>query len=249
MAVVHGNSTKLLFADADLTSYFRSSDWDTLAAVEDVTPFGAAGMARIYAKTINGGKLALAGWWDPTLLIGPDVELSAIQASTSPTPVTVAYQGLASGIGVDTMQVYFVDYKIMTPADKVSTISATFEGSAPVTIMALSLTDLTAKTTTGTGSGVDFTTVTTLNGGAAQLHVTAVGGTGSPSLVVKLQDSADNSTFADLAGTTFATVTTATTSQRINIASGTVRRYIRAAWTIAGTNPTFTFHVSFQRNV
>ena len=66
------------------------------------------------------------------------------------------------------------------------------------------------------------------------------GGGTTPTLDVKIQDSADNSTFADVLGKVFTQVTGASASiQSLAIDTRAVRRYIRAVLTIAGTSPTF----------
>ena len=66
------------------------------------------------------------------------------------------------------------------------------------------------------------------------------GGGTTPTLDVKIQDSADNSTFADVLGKVFTQVTGASASiQSLAIDTRAVKRYIRAALTITGTSPTF----------
>lgn len=93
------------------------------------------------------------------------------------------------------------------------------------------------------GTGVDFTTVTTLFGWQAYLHVFAFTGT---SVTVTLQDSADNISFANLTGGAF-TAATGITAQRLEGGrTATVRRYVRAI--TSGTFSNAVFAVSFTRN-
>jgi hypothetical protein len=102
--------------------------------------------------------------------------------------------------------------------------------------------DLTAESVTGNGTGYDdlpTSVITSANGGVGMLHVTAATGTGG---TVKIQDSADNITFADII--TF-TATAAATSERKTV-TGTVRRYIRSIRTI-NTTSSLTYGVSFAR--
>lgn len=101
-------------------------------------------------------------------------------------------------------------------------------------------------TTTQTGTGVD---TLGYNSAMVVLEVGAVSGT-TPTLDVKIQDSADNSAFADVTGLTFTQVTTSNNSQTLRIEglnssyTGTARRrYLRAVGTIAGTTPSFAFGV------
>lgn len=90
------------------------------------------------------------------------------------------------------------------------------------------------------GASIDDAAATTF-GAQFYLHVTGFTGT---SVTVKIQDSADNSAWADLAGAAF-TAATAIGWQRIAV-TGTVRRYLRAVTT--GTFSSATFVVNAVRN-
>ena len=76
------------------------------------------------------------------------------------------------------------------------------------------------------------------------LNSGAGGGT-TPTLDAKIQDSADNSAFADIPDKVFGQVTDAGASiQFLGIDTRTVKRYIRVALTIGGTTPTFGLAVT-----
>lgn len=107
------------------------------------------------------------------------------------------------------------------------------------------LTDgMRTDTTATNGASLDETDVSTAFGWQAYLQVTALTGT---NVVVTLQDSADNSTFANLTGGAFTSVTTPQTTQRLQGgATATVRRYLRAI--TSGTFTSATFCVMFVRN-
>lgn len=98
-----------------------------------------------------------------------------------------------------------------------------------------------ARTATVTGSGIDLKDY--IGGYEITQDVGAVSGT-SPTLDGKIQDSADNSSFADVSGATFTQVTTSDKIQSIRIDVDAVRRYIRYVGTIAGTSPSFTMGVN-----
>jgi len=101
-------------------------------------------------------------------------------------------------------------------------------------------------TTATNGTAIDFGAASTLFGMQAYLQIASVVGT---SVVVKLQDSADNITFADITGLTFTAVTPggAPSSQRLQtLNTATIRRYVRVATT--GTFTSAVFQVSAQRN-
>jgi hypothetical protein len=73
-------------------------------------------------------------------------------------------------------------------------------------------------------------------------EVGVVSGT-SPTLTGKIQDSADNSTFADVTGYAFTEVTATGNLQTLQIDTRTLRRYIQYVGTIAGTTPVFNLSV------
>lgn len=101
---------------------------------------------------------------------------------------------------------------------------------------------LRTDTTATNGSSIDNAAATNF-GLQAYLQVTAITGT---SVTVKLQDSADDSSWADVTGGAF-TAATARGAQRIATANDlTVRRYLRVATT--GTFSSATFLVQVTRN-
>jgi hypothetical protein len=93
------------------------------------------------------------------------------------------------------------------------------------------------------GTALDFGAVSTLFGLQAYLHVFAVTGT---SVTVKLQDSADNSTFADITSAAFVAATTSGAQRLQTGRTATVRRYVRVATTGTFSNAQFFCH--FVRN-
>ena len=105
-------------------------------------------------------------------------------------------------------------------------------------------------TTATNGTGVDLNslgfgfTTTASFGAQAYLHVFAFTGT---SVTIKIQDSADNVSFADLTGGAF-TLVAGVTKERIQTGrTQTVRRYLRAVTT--GTFSSVTFAVQATVNI
>lgn len=85
------------------------------------------------------------------------------------------------------------------------------------------------------------------NGGSAYLQVSAFALGGYTSFAIKIQQSINNADWTDLVS--FTTPTSAPTSERKTV-SGTVARYLRAAWLLtgAGAGQSFTFMVGFSRS-
>lgn len=94
-----------------------------------------------------------------------------------------------------------------------------------------------AVTATANTTGVDRLNYA---GTAAVVTLAVPAGTGTtPTLDAKIQDSADNSTFADVSGAAFTQVTTALSIQHIALNLDSCKRYIRVAFTVSGTTPSY----------
>lgn len=90
------------------------------------------------------------------------------------------------------------------------------------------------------GTGVDVKDFI----GNLQILLDAGAGTGTtPTLDIKLQDSPDNTTFADLAGKAFTQVTTVASRQQMVLDTNACNRYVRAVATVGGTTPSFPISV------
>lgn len=98
-----------------------------------------------------------------------------------------------------------------------------------------------SKTATFNGGGVDL--INYDGRFAAFVKIGAVTGT-TPTLDVKVQESADNSTWSDISGATFAQLT-ATGTDGVMLDCQRQLRYARLVFTIAGTTPVFLLSADF----
>jgi hypothetical protein len=196
--------------------------------------------------------IELEGYFD-TDTVAPATTMEALFHSKIDSgevfPITFAPDGGGTiGDGVYMMNGFLQEYTIENTVDEAAAVEATFRCSSALARGLVLHTDDTARTVTGdhgdapSATTVDNTTSSS-DGGIGVLHVSAVSGT-TPTLVVKIQHSADGTTWADLI--------TFSSQNAINgeyqTVSGTVNRYLRAQWTIGGTTPSFNFTVAFKRN-
>ena len=106
----------------------------------------------------------------------------------------------------------------------------------------LGLIPANSNTTTVTGASVDCKDYEGI--AAVILDAEALAGT-TPTLDVKIQDSADDSSFADVAGKTFTQVTDGgALLEKIGVNLSDLRRHVRAVGTIAGGSPVAVFSVT-----
>lgn len=91
------------------------------------------------------------------------------------------------------------------------------------------------------GTGIDLTTIG--NPKSCVLYAAGGAASGTPTtqtLDAKLQDSADNSTFADLSGAAITQITADSTEGIVDVNLSSARRYVRVVRTVAftgGTSP------------
>ncbi len=162
------------------------------------------------------------------------------------TDVLLAYfRGAALGNQAAFLTAKQIDYAVTRGNDGALTVQVAAQSNGFGIEWGVQLTagKRTDSTATSPGTGVDTTTVSTAFGLQAQLQVFSFTGT---SVTVKIQDSADNASFADVAGLTF-TAATGRTSERIaTSATQTIRRYLRVVTT--GTFSNAVFSVVANRN-
>ena len=232
-----GRDQRLLVDQYDISSYLTDIKASKDVEMYDTTTM--TGTSKTYQPGLKNGKLSISYLWD--------------QAAGGSDPVLQAALGSAAGQVVSYFPVGYA--AIGNRAELLSSRLTNFEAGAGVAdllkgsseIMSdgdmdggVVLSPLTSRTGTGNYASVD-NGVASANGGVGHLHVTVDNGT---ALVVKIQDSADDSSFADII--TFTSIGVVG-SERIALAVGSaVRRYVRAAVTTL-TGTAFTFAVTFAR--
>lgn len=239
MAFLHGKSTAVLFNQHDLSHYFNDASVSRSIETAETTSFGAS--AKSYIVGLQDGTLSLSGMFDGSAN-AVDAVISGRLGVESGAVVTIFYGGATAGNRVAIAAVEGTSYDISAPVADVVAASAELQADGGID-NGVALTALASVSSTGTGSAQDHG-ASTANGGIASLHVTA--NAHSDTAVFKVQHSADNSVWADLA--TFTTVSASTaTSERVVVAAGTtVNRYLRASYTLAGSGDITTV-ISFAR--
>jgi hypothetical protein len=235
---IHSKDAQLLINQFDLSAYINAYNAQAQLATHDVTCL--TNQSPNYFPGLKSGNIVADGFFSPDTNVGSDVALPPLLGTNC--VITLLPRGGAVGNRAYTLQELLKSYDIgVKVADMVRNHFAA--DSTDGYDYGVSLHPVQAETATGNGSSVD-NSAATQNGGVAQIHATAL--TSNPSVVVKVQHSPDNSTWADLA--TF-TALTAAGYQRLIVAAGTtVNRYLRAVWTFTGgTSPSLTFQCSFSR--
>jgi len=183
---------------------------------------------------------------------GSDEELEALLGNATSPLTTVALSGGTIGNRAIMMQSDLTNYGISSPVADIVSVSADFQcttdGTTNLTYACQTGVQLTTGASIAHGALGNLSSVdnsaSSANGGFALLHV-PTNTVGGGATTIKVQHSADNSSFADLI--TFSTVAASTKTSELKAVSGTVNRYVRATASTAGSSGAITFMVSFAR--
>jgi hypothetical protein len=243
----HARRTKVFVNGDDLSAYLNSVDTDSSCPMLDSTAFGDAD--KTYEPGTPDGKVSLKGLWyakpgasDPLDRDAiDDILHAAIGDETANLVVTVCQEGAdAAGLAATLFETKLQKYSVTAPHDQLVSCMAEMQADGGLRYGQL-LAPLAARAVSGNGAAADLGAATT-RGFEANLHCTARGSAGD-TLAVTIEDSADGATGWATIGT-FAALTNQGRA-RLEIA-GSVRRYVRAKWTITGDGgESFTFVVAF----
>lgn len=237
MAVQVLTDALVLINGADLSGYSNKVSVDAAVEELDSTTFASGGW-REKVGGLASHEFMVEGFWDVGDAAKPDnrlwTDLGTVAAWTA-TPAaavgTVAYLGnVLSG-----SHVVGGDVGTLAP------FAARGNGSGRVIRGELLHSPGTARTTTGTTTGVQLGALTSAQAMYAALHVCSVSGT-TPTLVVTLQSaSTQGGSYTDRI--TFSSANTVS-SQLSSYAGAQVHTWWRVSYTIAGTSPSFLFAVA-----
>ena len=249
MAFRHGRKTGIAFQGADLTTYLNEAGANHTVETAETTAFSDD--SKNYIVGHQDGTVSLSGMFDG----GTDAidEVIQGQLGTEDGAHVLVQQGYDAadipGIRVQFAKGELTNYEISSPLGDVTAVSIEINADGGL-YGGVALHDPTSGgfRSKGAGSSTDETSVdngaSTANGYVAQLHV--VSNTLDGNLIVTIEDSANDSTFATL--DTFSTVSGGTTTQEQVTGTGTVDRYVRINLdTTAATTGTAIVAVGFAR--
>lgn len=240
----HGKNTTVNFGSYDLSSYLTSQSNSSAVETVETTTFGSA--SKTYQVGLKDGTVNLEGLWAGDVS-GIDEVFEAAIGSTTPKVITVGVEGSAIGRRAILAYTNKTSYEIKGAIADLVTISAQAQatGTTGGLDRGVLLASSQSITATVNNSSVD-NAASSANGGVAHLHVPV--NTRNGAVTVKVQHSANNSTWVDLVTFTSTTSTTIT-SERVEVAAGTtVNRYLRASVSgFAGSSGSVTITVGFAR--
>ena len=238
MAFRHGKDADLFVGKYDLSNYVNEVTASMSIDTAETSTIG--NNTKSYITGQNDATVSVSGLFDGGAGAIEAVYADIIDNDLTPA-ITIVYDGGTVGSRATIAQGKQTSYEIGIPVGDVVSLNGEFQvtgGMRQAVILAYN----TALSATTNGSSVDNTSSTTI-GALANLHITA--NSRSTTTVVKVQHSADNSTWADLI--TFSTVAIGTvTSETISV-SGTINRYLRAQTTLTAGTGSITPTIAIAR--
>lgn len=219
------------------------------ADLAETTAFGSS--ARSYMPGFPGGTVSFGGMFSGAAT-EVDAVLSAGLSGTAAAPLSIGIESLGTrGRRAFMCNVWDTSYSVTSPVSDVVAIAAEFSYDSRMDSgwVLQPQNTFTATVAAAGATSVDTTTTSSV-GYVANLHIYA-NTRDAGSVTVALHDSADNSTFAIIAGgsATFSAVNGGVTaSQRLEHASQTVRRYVAPNITVTGgTTGSYAILVTFAK--
>jgi hypothetical protein len=239
VAFINAQNTRVLYGNVALACYLRNVAPQASIDMLDITTL--CDTSRQFTSSLRDFSLNLEGFLDDDGTAGSVVEALTAPIETGATiPASVAPNGFAAGQSVWLIPARTLSFEPTSQVADVVTFNMALGSGTPAST-GVSLIDLAALTTTGNGTTVDQTAATS-NGAVAHIHVTAVDGT-DPVLDMVIQHSTNGSDWSTLLSFT----SVSTTTSEVVYSTGTVNRYVRVAYTITGTDPSFNAQVSLAR--
>lgn len=222
----------------DLTSVSNKVELSSEVEEKPTTNYGSGG----YTEVVGGlasAEISGEGQWEA----GDDTKVDdaswAQLGGTGPWSISANNAAAVGGLAYFTKAMR-ADYKLGEAVGEVAPWTSTAKSAWPLVRGQFAHPPGTARTTTGTGTGLELGAVTAGRRVYAALHVLSVAGT-TPSITARVESSEDD---------TFAAPTTRATFTATSEAGGEILRtdgtaitdtWWRVAWTISGTTPSFLF--------
>lgn len=222
----------------DLTSVSNKIELSSEVESKDATNYGSNGWTEVVGG-LASGEISGEGQWEAGDTTKVDDGAWAGLGGSGPWSVSANTAAAVGDLAYFT-QALRCDYKLLGEVGEVAPWSSTAKTNWPLVRGQFAHPPGTARTSTGTGTGLELGAVAANKRLYASLHVLSVAGT-TPSITARVE-SDDNSGFTS--ATTRLTFTAATAvGGQILRTDGTAitDTWWRIAWTISGTTPSFLF--------
>lgn len=241
LAASHGSNADVLVNGNIVSQYLN--DWSQSMSRDKAETSAFKSLFKSYVAGLGDNTIALAGLFDSSNPTAEDPLIYSYLTALTAVDNTWLYSPLgAQGASAAGNIAYSISgiatkYEVKSALNAANAITAEIQmdqnggGLDRGVILSPWVTQGAGGNSTSSDSGV----VSTTNGGVLVVHTFS----DTASLVVNLQDSADNSTFANVTSYTLSPTNATIAAYRYPAAgttpTGTIRRYTRVTWTGTGT--------------
>ena len=230
----HGKNAVVLLDNTNLSTTLTDASVSLTADVAETSTFTAS--SKTYVAGLKDGTVTLSGYFETT---SPDADAEFLaQLGSSGSAFSIAPIGYTRGNPTEFGNVIETSYDRSADIGSVVAVAVAFQFNGDA-YNGKSLLTPTAITSSSNQTGVEYGAAGT-NGGAGVLHCTVK--SGSPTLDVKIQTSADNTSYSDYITFTQATGTTS----ELKTSASNPARYARAVLTFGGSG-SITAAISFAQ--
>ena len=234
----HGKNAVVLLDNTNLSTTLTDASVSLTADVAETSTFsGGVSSGKTYVSGLKDATVTLSGYFESS---SPDADAEFLaQLGSSGSAFSIAPIGYTRGNPTEFGNVIGTSYDRSADIGSVVAVAVAFQFNGDA-YNGKSLLAPTAITSSSNQTGVDYAAAGT-NGGAGVLHCTV--SSGSPTLDVKIQTSADNVSYSDYI--TFSQATGATSE--LKTSASNPARYARAVLTFGGSG-SITAAISFAQN-
>ncbi|MGQ4358864.1 hypothetical protein [Streptomyces sp. SAS_272] len=222
----------------DLTSQSNKVELSAEFEDKDTTNYASAGWHECIAG-LGSAELSAEGQWEAGDATKIDDASWAQLGSVGPWSIS-ANNAAAVGDLAYLVSALRSSYTLFDAVGEVAPWSGTAKSSWPLVRGQFAHPPGTARTSTGTGTGLNVGAVTTGKRLYAALHVLSATGT-TPSITARVESSADNTFASPTTRLTFAAAAAAGGQALRTDGTAITDAWWRIAWTISGTTPSILF--------
>lgn len=228
-----------------ISGYDVSGDIGSVSVSGGPAPIEVTGIDKSAPERIGGLRTGTMGW---QAFFNPGTDRAHERLSTLPTADVICtyFRGTTLGNPAAAMVAKQINYD----GNRGDSGEFTFQTEAQCNAFGVEWgRSLTAgiRTDTAATDGTSIDTAASASFGA-QAYLQAMAFTGTD-VTVKIQDSADNVSFADVAGLSFTQLTAGNTAERLALANtATIRRYVRAVTVTTAGFTSLAFAVVIVKN-
>lgn len=225
---VHGSVADLYYNGKVLSQFFKNASFSASRDTAETTTFKKA--SKTYIPGLKDTTLSADGLLDddptqtalaPGVGLGIESNLQAAILSTAPAFVTYFPAGAQNGLTGYSLYAHESSLEVSSDIGDVAALSVSFQGTDAMLIGKVVATGSPTSPSLAVDGGL---------GAANNIATAVIQVVSSSALSFKIQDSADNTTFADVGVAVAAASAGSYLIERTNI-----RRYTRLMWTGTGT--------------